>query len=196
MHHSIRPPGFRLLCSFAALATVLLAVSARGQVVPSAAGPGHSLWVGAEYSNVNASFPYQSGQRLWGIGCFADYTVRGHIGVEAEARFLRFNSYYGETEDDYLAGPRYMIRPFGRLHPYAKFLAGLGKIQYPFQIGNGTYLALAPGAGVDYRIGRRWSLRAEYEYQFWPNSPNIAFEPAHELTPSGFHAGIAFRPFR
>jgi opacity protein-like surface antigen len=113
--------------------------------------------------------------------------------VEAEARFLRFNSFYGETEDNYLAGPRYTVRKFGKLEPYAKFLVGIGEIQYPFQIGSGTYLALAPGGGVTYRLSRRWAVRGEYEYQFWPGSPGFANEPAHELTPSGFHAGIAFR---
>jgi hypothetical protein len=46
---------------------------------------------------------------------------------------------------------------------------------------------------VTYRLSRRWAVRGEYEYQFWPGSPGFANEPAHELTPSGFHAGIAFR---
>jgi len=111
----------------------------------------------------------------------------------ADARFLRFNSFYGETEDNYMAGPRYLIRRRGKLQPYAQCLAGMGKIQYPFQIGAGSYLALAPGAGANYRIARRWSLRGEYEYQFWPGSPNVTNQPAHQITPSGFHAGLVFR---
>ena len=175
------------------MALLLFVAAAQAQVAPSAYGPGHSLWVGGEYSNINASFPYLSDQRLWGIGAFADYNVTGPLGVEAEARFLRFNSFYGETEDNYLAGPRYTVRKFGKLEPYAKFLVGIGEIQYPFQIGSGTYLALAPGGGVTYRLSRRWAVRGEYEYQFWPGSPGFANEPAHELTPSGFHAGIAVR---
>ncbi len=173
----------------------LLAMAGHGQVAPSAYGPGHSLWVGGAYSNVNASFPYGSAQRLWGIGVFADYHVNGPLGVEAEARFMRFNSFYGETEDNYLAGPRYAVRRFGRFEPYGKFLVGVGKIQYPFTIGSGSYLALAPEGGVSYRLGKRWAIRGEYEYQFWLGSPGFAGEPAHQLTPNGFHAGIAFRPF-
>jgi opacity protein-like surface antigen len=55
---------------------------------------------------------------------------------------------------------------------------------------------LAPGAGANYRLSRRWALRGEYEYQLWPNSPNIASQPAHEITPSGFHIGIAFKLFQ
>ncbi|MGA7341418.1 MAG: outer membrane beta-barrel protein [Terracidiphilus sp.] len=196
VHFLARVTYTRILSGMAALGVVLLAGLARAQVVPSATGPGHPLWLGAEYSNVNAGFPYQSNQRLWGVGAIADFGVSGHIGLEAEARFLRFNSFYGETEDSYLAGPRYRIGRIGKLEPYAQFLVGAGKIQYPFEIGSASYLALAPGAGASYRLGRRFSVRAEYEYQLWPGSPNIADEPAHEITPNGFHAGIVYRLFR
>ena len=186
-------PGLRIMCWIALL---MFARLAQAQAAPSAYGPGHSLWVGGEYSNINASFPNQSPQRLWGISVFADYNVNGPLGVEGEARFLRFNSFYGETEDNYLAGPRYVVRKFGRWQPYAKFLVGVGKIQYPFTIGTGSYLALAPGGGLDYRISHRWALRGEYEYQIWTGSPGFSNEPNHQLTPNGFHLGIAFRPFR
>jgi opacity protein-like surface antigen len=191
-----RLPGLRTICWVTALSASLLASVARAQAVPSATRPNHVLWVGGEYSNISAGFPYQSSQRLWGVGAFADYHLTSHIGVEAEARFLRFNSFYGETEDNYLAGPRYLVGRFGRLEPYAQCLVGLGKIQYPFVIGNESYLALAPGAGASYRLSRRWALRGEYEYQLWLNSPNFAGEPQHEITPSGFHVGVAFRLFR
>jgi hypothetical protein len=193
---STRSNGWQLIRCMAALAAGMVACAAQAQVVPSATGPGRALWVGAEYSNINASFPYQSNQRLWGIGGFADYHLAGHFAVEGEARFLRFQGFYGETEDNYLAGPRYMARRFGKLEPYAQCLAGIGKIQYPFQIGTGSYFAIAPGAGANYRLSRKWTVRGEYEYQLWLNSPNIANEPADQLRPNGFHAGIAYRLFR
>lgn len=193
---SIRLPSLRSICWMAALAAGLSAHSAQAQTAPSATRTGHALWVGGEYSNISAGFPYASGQRLWGAGAFADYHLTGHIGLEAEARFLRFNSFYGETEDNYLAGPRYLPRNLGRFQPYAQFLVGDGKIQYPFEIGNGNYFAIAPAAGTNYRISRRWSLRGEYEYQLWLESPNIANEPAHRIAPHGFHLGVAFRVLR
>jgi len=190
----------RQICRPTVLAAVLVAClpvsTARAQVVPSAIGPGRSLWVGGEYSNIQAGFPYQSSQRLSGPGVFADYHLTGHIAVEAEARFLRFNSFYGETEDNYLAGARYVVLRFGKFEPFAQGLVGIGKIQFPFNIGSGNYLAVAPGGGAIYRLSRKWSVRGEYEYQFWPNSPNIANEPAHEITPNGFHVGIAYRVLR
>ena len=95
----------------------LSAHSAQAQTAPSATRTGHALWVGGEYSNISTGFPYASGQRLWGAGAFADYHLTGHIGLEAEARFLRFNSFYGETEDNYLAGPRYLPRNLGSCSP-------------------------------------------------------------------------------
>jgi len=196
MHLQKRTPGLRHLCWTAALAACVFANLAQAQVIPSAQDGRHALWAGGEYSNTHAGFPYQSSQRLWGIGGFADYHLTTHIDAEAEARFQRFNSFYGETEDNYLAGPRYLVGTLGKFQPFAQFLVGLGKMQYPFNIGSGQYLALAPGGGVNYRISRKWSLRGEYEYQFWPGSPNFINEPAHQITPNGFHAGLSYRLLR
>jgi opacity protein-like surface antigen len=191
-----RTPGLRHFCWTAALAAGVFANLAQAQVVPAAIDSRHALWVGGEYSNIHAGFPYQSSQRLWGISGFADYHLSVHVHAEAETRFLRFNSFYGETEDNYLAGPRYLVGTFGKFQPFAQCLVGFGRMQYPFNIGTGKYFALAPGGGVNYRIARRWSLRGEYEYQFWPGSPNFANEPAHEIAPNGFHVGVAFRLLR
>jgi opacity protein-like surface antigen len=186
----------RPVCRMTALAALAVAIAAQAQVAPSATEPHHSLWLGGEYSNIDAGFPHDSSQRLWGVGGFAGYHITSHINAEAELRFLRFNSFYGETEDNYLAGPRYVVGRFRNVRPFVQCLAGIGKIQYPFEIGSGNYPAVAPGAGADYRIAPRWSLVGEYEYQFWPGSPGIASEPAHPIAPSGFHVGIAFRVLR
>jgi hypothetical protein len=88
------------------------------------------------------------------------------------------------------------VGTFGKLQPYAQCLVGIGKIQYPFQIGAGSYFVAAPGAGANYRFARKWSLTGGYEYQFWPGSPDVAAEPAHPIAPSGFHVGLAFRLLR
>ena len=175
---------------------VLYAHSAQAQVREPGDGLVHPLWVGGEYSNIHASFPYQSSQRLWGVGAFADYHWSEKIEIEAEARFLRFNSFYSESEDNYLAGPRYLVKKFGKFQPYGQCLVGLAEMQYPFSIGSMQYLALAPGGGMNYRISTKWTLRGEYEYQFWPGSPNFVNEPAHEITPNGFHVGLAYRIHR
>lgn len=178
-----------------ALCGVSLPVRANAQAVPSAYGPGHSLWAGAEYSNMNASFPYQSGQRVEGVGVFADYHLSYRFGLVGDARFQNFGGYQGTTESSYLAGPKAYFFARGKFSPYGKLLAGVGRIHYPYTIGSASYLALAPGAGVEYRARRRWIVQVDYEYQFWPGSPGFANEPKHELTPNGFQVGLAYRVF-
>ena len=135
------------LCAFGALAIGLLAPPARAQVVPAAYGPADTLWVGAEYSNIDASFPYQSGDRLAGVGAFADFNVRAHLGLEGDARFMQFGGYQAETERTLLGGPRYRFNWFGKFQPYAQGLIGVATIQYPFKIGQGEL----PGGGA---VGR------------------------------------------
>ena len=161
------------------------------QVVPSGYSGGARLWVGGEYSNFLPDFGPPD--RLTGFGVFVDWNLRARWGVEGEARFLRFNGFYGEAQDHYLIGPKVQIVRLGKLRPYAKFLVGLGQNNFPFTIGTGRYLALAPGAGADYRLTRKMALRAEYEYQLWPSAPGIAGEPSNGIKPSGFSAGFAYK---
>jgi opacity protein-like surface antigen len=178
------------------LCAAALSVPLQAQVAPSAYRTPRVLWVGGEYSNIRASFPYQSSQRLSGVGVFADFKMSGHVGLEGDARFLHFGGFEDSTESSYLIGPKGYFFARGRIQPYGKFLAGLGRIHYPFEIGDASYFALAPGAGAGYRLSGRWMLRGEYEYQMWLNSPGFANEPNHQLTPNGFHVGIAYRIFR
>jgi opacity protein-like surface antigen len=179
-----------------ALFVIIFCRISQAQVVPSATWPGHALWVGGDVSNFHAGFPYGSSQRIWGVGISADYHWSSRIDVEGEIHFLRYNSFYSEKEDSYLAGPRYLLKRVGKLQPNVQCLIGWAKMQYPFQVGNQSYFTIAPGAGASYPISRRWSLRAEYEYQSWQGSPNYANEPAHRITPNGLHVGIAYQLLR
>jgi hypothetical protein len=186
------------ILGIALLLCLILCFSSRtsAQAAPSAYEGGSRLWAGAEYSNLNASFPYQSGQRISGFGAFVDMHFYSHIALQGEARFLRFGGFEGTTETNYLIGPRYRFRGYGRLQPFAQCLVGNGRIHYPFQIGNASYFAIAPAAGATWQLSRIFSLQAKYEYQLWPGSPGYANEPAHELTPNGFQIGIAYRLLR
>jgi opacity protein-like surface antigen len=187
--------GFCRIAALIMVSTALLA-PVRAQVVPSGYEPNHVLWVGAEYSNFSASFPYQSGQRLEGLGAFATYRLNYRFGLEGDVRFLQFGGYEGSTESNYLAGPDVHLFQKGRLRLYGKFLVGDAKIDYPYAIGDANYFALAPGGGANYRLHRRWLLRIDYEYQIWLNSPGYANVPNHQLTPNGFDIGVAYRVFR
>jgi opacity protein-like surface antigen len=178
------------------MSAALLLLPAQAQVAPAAFRDAKSIWVGAEYSNIHASFPYQSSQRLQGGGVFADFNLYRHFGLEGDGRFLHFGGFESSTESSYLAGPKAFLFEWGKFRPYAKFLVGEGKIHYPFDIGDASYLSLAPGAGSEYRLSNHWKLRIEYEYQMWLNSPGFANEPKHELSPNGVHVGVAYRVFR
>jgi hypothetical protein len=68
----------------------------------------------------------------------------------------------------YMAGPTYH-RDFGKFQPYVKGLVGFGDFNFPYDLAHGSFLVIAPGAGVDYRISRRIRIRAvDFEYQIWP----------------------------
>jgi hypothetical protein len=191
--HRIFPPPLRILACCAVALVALLPRPAQAQAVPSGFEERRSLWVGGQCSYVSASFPYQSERHVYGCGVFANMRWTPHLDLEGDARWLPFGGFAGTTESSYLAGPRYIFRRFGKIQPYGKFLVGRGLIHYPYGIGDGSYFALAPGAGVNYRASRRLTFRAEYEYQVWINSPGFVNEPAHSLRPNGFNIGVTYR---
>lgn len=186
----------RLAASVLALAlAAVFAEPARAQAVYAGRGGAASLWVGAEYANLKAGFPRDSTVRLGGIGGFATYNWNRHYALEVHARFLNMNSWYGETEQDYLAGPRYSFLRGEKLRPFAAFQVGMVRMKYPFEIGTQSYFALAPGGGVEYRLNRKWSVRGAYEFQKLLNSPNYTNEPKSGIQPNGFTAGVSYRIF-
>lgn len=193
---SARSTGLVFICQMVALAATLLAGTAQGQVIASAKGPGHTLWAGGEYSNLRASFPYGSHQHLWGIGGTADYSLARYLGIEAEGRYLSTNGFYSEKQETLLVGPQCIVGRSEMLQPFAQFLLGAGGIEYPQQAGNGVHFALASGAGFNLRLRERWMVRGEYVHQLWLGPSVIAGQPAHYITPNGFHVGVAYRLFR
>jgi hypothetical protein len=168
----------------AILTPCLLGYAVHAQNIPTAKGPGSYLSIGGEVSAFQADY----GQRVLGGGVlFADLNPTWRIGLEGEARYLRFNTSEDVTETNYLAGPRVMLRP-GPLRPYVKFLIGAGKITLPFHYAQGTFLSYAPGGGADYLLNDRLTIRLiDFEYQMWPGFP------FGELRPYGLSAGISFR---
>jgi opacity protein-like surface antigen len=157
---------------------------AAGQALPTASGPGSNITVGGGYSGYQVDY----GQRILGGGfAFVDVHPTWRYGLEGEARYLRMNADQGVTQTTYLGGLHVYLRP-QKFRPYAKFLAGVGRMNFPFGFGTGNYLALAPGVGVDYEVSDRFTIRAiDFEYQEWPQ---FTFGALH---PYGVSAGISFR---
>ena len=176
---------------------MLLPVPVFAQVASATRGGGLGLSAGAEYSNFR---PDWGPTRLQGIAVFADvdHLFLDKLGIEGEARWLNFNQPFGETESNYLGGLRYRLLRYHGLSFYGKFLLGAGLITYPHGIGTGSYFAYVPGGTVQYRLSHRWSVRGDYEYQFWPSAPGLVFtypQPSSGLTPSGFSGGVSYRIF-
>ena len=120
-----------------------------GQV--TAAGRGGAHLVGGGF--ISAYSPDYGPNELIGVGGFLDFNLRGHLGVEGEVRFLRFNQIYDVHEDNYELGPRYRWR-IRRWEPYGKFMIGNGQFNFPFSYGHGGYLMLVPGGGLDIHFHR------------------------------------------
>jgi len=145
---------------------IAMARPACGQVKESAETGGLTLSAGGTFSDFHVGY----GQRnLLGASAFVDASTRGFWGVEAEARWLKWNEVADVHDETYLIGPRFTLKSFGRFHPYAKVLVGYGQFTFPYNYAHGTDFVVAPGAGCDFRLNRRISLRlVDFEYQDWP----------------------------
>ncbi len=163
------------------------------QSAPAAFKSRSSLWVGAGYTNMHASFPYTSGQRMSGYSVLVDFHWLPLLDLESEGAWLSYNGFEGTTESSYFAGPKHRLRSFHRIQPYGKFLIGNGRIHLPFAIGDNGYFALVPGGGATYSLSKTWAFRADYEMEYWLNSPRYANQGQHSFTPNGFQAGIVYR---
>jgi opacity protein-like surface antigen len=173
-----------------AAAFALLPACLLGQATPAINSGVPPLYVGGYYSNFYTDY---SQNRLSGLGVYLDWNLFGRLGAEGEARWLRFNQQYGIHEDNYLVGPRYSYR-HGKFVPYVKFLMGAGELNFPNGQGHGGYFAMVPGGGLDYRLTHHFTIRGDYEYQFWPSAPGGGL-PTNGLTPNGFTVGVGYRIF-
>lgn len=129
-----------------------------------------------------------------GPGVFVDFDVNRRWGLEGAARWLRFHDDVDLHEDHYQIGPRVNFLTKGKFHPYAKGFVGVGKFTFPTNAGSvtgyGGYLMYGGGAGLDYRLNRKWTVRAvDFEYQHWPEFTTGA------INPYGVNVGLSYRVF-
>lgn len=172
------------------------------QSVPSAEGPGGSIWVGAEVSSFNPDWgcvgdnsPFSCwNHQLLGVAGFADVNrIVWKLGVEGEGRWLLWRGPGANIqEDNYLVGPRFQVLARRRLSLNVKALAGGATFHHNSSWGGWT--AYAPGATVGYRLSPRLMVRGDYEYQIWPDF--VGARGPHGLTPNGFSFGMSYRLFR
>ena len=136
------------------------------QAVESADAGHASLWVGAGASGYTVQY---GSRKLLGVTAWVDGETIRKLGIEGEGRWLDWHQHANVHAETYLGGLRYHFNVGPRMQPYVKGLAGLGRFNFPYNFASGNYTVIAPGGGVDYRLSRRWGVRADFEYQYWPN---------------------------
>jgi hypothetical protein len=138
----------------------------QAQALATAIGEGGYVAVGGGVSAFPSDY---DGRNIAGGMALTDVQPIWRVGFEGEARFLRYRTDEGVDQTNYLVGPRVAFLPGSRLRPYAKFLTGATRISAPFGYGRGTFFTFAPGAGVDYRLSDRLTVRMiDVEYQIVP----------------------------
>ena len=172
-----------LLCFAVALFALVSKQAAVAQALPTGSGPGAYVIAGGTFSEFQADY---GSRTISGASIYVDSNLDWRYGIEVEARRMAYPD-YGERQSTLLAGPRWSFRPKGFV-PYVKLLAGGGRFDFPYGYGTGNYFVVAPGAGVDLRLGERVRLRlADFEYQVWPG---FTFGSIH---PYGVSAGISYQ---
>jgi hypothetical protein len=191
----------RCLRVLSALLIVSAVIPALSQAVPERRRVGIKplpLRVGAGYSYYGSDW---SG-RIGGPTVWIDFDVPklppswSGFQFEAEGRDLNYNRTWSRTVDPTLrqytvaGGVNYAWRYDPAFHPYVKFLAGIGNINFETQhpgYRKDSRTFYAPAGGVEVRAYRRLWIRGNYEYQFWPD-----FFRHHTLTPHGFTVGMYY----
>ena len=171
---------------------MLTPLMASAQVAPAESGGGSNLSValGAGFSGFDTDY---APDHMYGIAAYADVDYGRWIGIEVEGRTIQWNQFYNLREDTIAAGGRVRLGHYGRFIPYAKFLGGVGSIDFPgftFHLPSYTHDTFAfydAGGGLDYKLTQHIYLRGDYEYEWWPRWPR------HGLTPHGFTIGANYR---
>jgi len=180
----------------AALLLLCASLPLFSQSSPSAQQGGWPIVIGGGLSDFATD--YHGSNRMEGISAWVDwnfYTAPHWLsgfGVEAEGHTIRFGVPGGFSqlrEDTGEGGVIYTWRHYHDFHPYAKFLAGMGSIDFP---PNGSYShdtrhTVAPGGGMEFRTYRNIWVRADYEYQFWHH-----IFGTHDMNPNGITIGVSY----
>jgi opacity protein-like surface antigen len=147
-----------------------------------------------------------------------DYGYRSYNGEMFGANFTVFKHWFVDpsievrydhtsnaiiSEHAFLGGPR-VQKDYGRFHPYADFLIGIGTIDYnpaPLFSPNdhkdsGRNFSI--GGGVDYDVTRNFSAKVDFQQQNWNLGPNPPFQATgnYTLSPRTLTFGVTYHiPF-
>jgi hypothetical protein len=161
------------------------------------------ITVGAGISEYN---PDWNRGRLLGGALWIDYNpewlprpLHG-LGIEAEARDLSMN-YTAKNgpiyrEDVASGGVLYMWSHYSLFHPYGKFLLGYGNADWngkqPGVRVEQSRTVTTAGGGIEVEAFHRAWVRADYEYQWWPDFFFVDTPAQGSLSPQGFTLGVSY----
>ena len=193
------------------LAALLVCVtcSAPAQSAPAASSvrvhPGFSVGAGISgFNNPDFGHGHLLGGTLW-IDCTLPHMPRllQGIGLEAEARDL--NYFRSATlpanlrEDVASGGVIYSFPRFRNFRPYGKLLMGYGNADeetiglIPPVKWHDSRTVTSWGGGLDYRVYRNFWIRADYEYQSWPDFyKHPGGVPSGSMNPEGITVGAIY----
>jgi hypothetical protein len=171
------------------------------QAAQSTGGLALSLSVGAGASSYNVDWGHgeMQGATIW-VDLRQSYEpafLRG-IGIEGEYRDIRFGPSSTQPVNFRLltagGGVIYCWEKFRNIHPCGKVLTSFGGIDWktPNPHFQYTTRVTAPGFGFEYRVLNSLWLRAEYEYQFWPDLETSRPHSTHVLNPEGVTIGASY----
>lgn len=188
------------------IAILILTASLRlsSQVMPSATKDGLQQWtIGTGFSYFGTDY---GSERLAGGTLWIDDSLNrvpaflSGISVAVEARDLSLDRPSKDPVvrvDTAGGGAIYKWFRFRNFRPYAEITVGLGNIDYTTSAGgryHQTRTVTSMGGGCDIRAFKSVWVRADYEYQYWPNfwitkagSPNGA-----PLNPQGLTLGAVY----
>lgn len=191
--------GSRILSAILAVASFAAVSQAVSQTVPAAYQGRLPFTIGGGASNFNADWGHE---RIYGYSIWGDWHPGGlprlldGLGVEVQGRDLDFGLTHptpGFQEFTFGGGGIYTYRHFARFRPYGKVLVEFGKLDYSKSeyVSDKVY---APSFGIEFHAIQRMWVRADYEYQAWPNLLNgkIAGFAGKSLDPQGFTLGVSY----
>jgi hypothetical protein len=160
---------------------------AHSQATPTASRAVGTMAVGTGWSIMNPDFGQS---HIGAITFWGDINLPYSLGVEGVIHYS-VNTPSDVSENSYLIGPRYILRPHKRVELYGKALFGVGHFglqQGSFANPNtATYFEMAFGGGIDVHVARHINIRAiDFEAQKWPG-----FHP-NSLSPWGGTFGVSY----
>jgi opacity protein-like surface antigen len=179
---------------------------ALAQAAPAATEARSPLAIGVGVSGYNPDYGHG---HLLGYTLWFDYSpsrvpqvLRG-IGLEAFGRDLNYGRSKSQPpnlrQDVGGGGVFYSWPAFRNLRPYAKIEMGFGNQDYAVALGtpqqhriNQTRTVTSLGGGVELRAFRNVWVRADYEYQSWPDFYYKNRKAVGKLDPQGFTVGAIY----